>query len=66
MKQRLDRGDKLILIDNRTAYKFKMGHLPGAINITNAVDSPCPDAEATMEKELAALPDDTLKILYCD
>lgn len=66
LKQRLDRADKFILIDNRTEYKFKMGHLPGAVNITNAVDSPYPDAEATMEKQLAALPDDTLKILYCD
>ena len=66
LKLLLDKGGKLILVDNRSESKFKMGHLPGAINIANAVDSPYPDAETTMEKELAALPDDTLKVLYCD
>ena len=62
----MDKGEKMILVDNRSEYKFKAGHLAGAINITNAVDSPYPDAETTMEKELATLPDDALKVLYCD
>ena len=37
-----------------------------AINITYAVDSPYPDAEDAMDRELAALPNDALKVLYCD
>lgn len=66
LELRIDRGDKIFLIDTRTASKYSLGHLRGAINITDAVDSPFPDAEAAMEAELAAVPDDVLKVLYCD
>jgi hypothetical protein len=66
LKQRLDRGDKLILIDTRADWKFEMGHLPGAINIHYAIDSPYPGAEEAMDKELSALPNDVLKVLYCN
>ena len=66
LKRLLDSGDEIILVDNRSEYKFKMGHLAGAINITYAVDSPYPGTEEEMDSELSTLPNDTLKILYCD
>jgi len=66
LKRLFDSVEKIILIDNRNEYKFKTGHLPGAINITYAVDSPYPGTEEEMDSELSTLPNDTLKILYCD
>ena len=66
LKIRLDRGDQIILIDTRTASKFRDGHLAGAVNIANAVNSPVADDEAEMERALATLPDGIMKVLYCD
>jgi len=66
LKRRLDNGEKMMLIDNRSEYKFKQGRLQGATNITYAIDSPFPGAESAMDAKLAALPNDTLKVLYCD
>jgi hypothetical protein len=50
----------------RSEYKFKAGHLAGALNITYSVDSPYPGAEEEMDRELARLPNDALKVFYCD
>ena len=66
LKRQLDSGREMIIIDNRRDSKFRWGHVPGAINITYAVDSPYPGEEEAMDRELAALPNDALKILYCD
>jgi rhodanese-related sulfurtransferase len=66
LKLRLDRGEKTILIDTRADWKFEMGHLPEATNIHYAIDSPFPGEEEAMDRELAALPDDALKVLYCN
>jgi hypothetical protein len=66
LKLRLDRGEKTILIDTRADWKVEMGHLPGSINIHYASDSPYPGAEEAMDKELSALPNDVLKVLYCN
>ena len=66
LKLRLDRGEKTILIDTRADWKFEMGHLPGSINIHYAINSPNPGAEEAMDKELLALPNDVLKVLYCN
>jgi len=66
LKLRLDRGEKTILIDTRADWKFEMGHLPGSINIHYAINSPSPGAEEAMDKELSALPNDVLKVLYCN
>ncbi|MFK8253350.1 rhodanese-like domain-containing protein [Ancylobacter terrae] len=32
LKERLDRGDRIVVIDNRTAEEFERFHVPGAIN----------------------------------
>jgi hypothetical protein len=66
LKLQLDSGTEIILIDTRSEYKFKMGHLTAAINITYAIDSPYPGAEEGMDKQLATLPNDAMKVLYCD
>jgi hypothetical protein len=64
LKSRL--GSALVVIDNRSEAKFKMGHLAGAINIPYAVNSLFPGAEEAMDRELARLPNDALKVFYCD
>ncbi len=66
LKQRLDRGEKIILIDTRKDSWFEEGHLPGSMNIHYAINSPVPGAEEAMDKELLALPKDVLKVLYCN
>jgi hypothetical protein len=64
LKSRL--GSAVIVVDNRSEYKFKEGHLAGAINITYSVNSPYPGAEEEMDRDLARLPNDALKVFYCD
>jgi hypothetical protein len=59
-------GSAVIIVDNRSEYKFKAGHLAGALNITYSIDSPYPGAEEEMDRELARLPKDVLKVFYCD
>ena len=66
LKKRLDTGDKIILIDTRKDSWFEEGHLAGSINIHYAINSPIPGAEEAMDKELSALPNDVLKVLYCN
>jgi rhodanese-related sulfurtransferase len=66
LKLQLDSGEEIILIDSRSEYKIKMGYLPGAISIRYAINSPYPGEEDEMDRKLAALPNDTMKVLYCD
>ena len=66
LKLRIDRKEPLIVIDNRSVYKFQAGHLAGAFNITYSIDSPYAGAEEDMDRKLVALPDDVLKVFYCD
>jgi hypothetical protein len=66
LKLRLDHGEDIVVIDNRSHWKFSMGHLPAATNISYAIDSPFPGAEEEMDLKLAALSDDALKVFYCD
>jgi rhodanese-related sulfurtransferase len=33
LKQMLDQKQAFVLVDNRTEYEFKEGHIPGSINI---------------------------------
>ena len=66
LKLRLDRKQPPIIIDNRSEDEYKKAHLSGAINIPYAIGSPYPDAEEEMDRQLAALPDDALKVFYCD
>ena len=69
LKFRLDKGEGIIIIDTRSDRLYgwyEMGHLPGAINIHYAIDSAIPGAEEKMDRELEALPNEVLKVLYCN
>jgi len=57
VKQRLDRGDKFILVDVREDNEFAADHLPGAIHLSKGV------IERDIEK---TVPDtNTELVLYC-
>ena len=64
LKQLMDSSNDFIIIDTRDEATFNMGHLAGAINIPYATGSP--EAFTVMDQQLAILPDDKLKIFYCD
>jgi rhodanese-related sulfurtransferase len=57
VKQKLDRGDKLMLIDVREESEFAKDHLPGAVHLGKGV----------IERDIEArVPDlNTTLILYC-
>ena len=57
IKQRLDRGDKIHLVDVREESEFASGHLPGAKHLSKGI------IERDIEK---AVPDkDAEIVLYC-
>ncbi len=64
LKQQMDSSSDFIIIDTRAESLFKTGHLAGAINIPYATGTP--DAFEVMDQQLATLPDNKLKIFYCD
>jgi rhodanese-related sulfurtransferase len=57
VKQRLDRGEKIMLVDVREESEFAKDHLPGAIHLGKGVIER--DIEATVPDLNAAL------VLYC-
>ncbi len=64
LKQKIDKSSDFIIIDDRGDSLFKKAHIPGAINIPYAIGTQ--SAEEAMDKQLTTLPDDKLKIIYCD
>jgi hypothetical protein len=64
LKQAMDDGLDLVLVDTRMDLSFNDGHIPGALNIP---DTPLPPlTEAMVMAKLMALPMDKLIFLYCD
>jgi predicted sulfurtransferase len=63
LKLQMDSSADLILIDTRDESEFNMGHLAGAINIPINVSTP--EEITALEQQLAALPDNKLKVFYC-
>jgi len=57
VKERLDRGDKLLLVDVREESEFAKDHLPGAIHLGKGV------IERDIEGRVPDL--DTPMVLYC-
>ena len=57
VKQRMDKGDKVTLIDVREDGEWAKGHIPGALHLS----------KGTIERDIeAAIPDkETEVILYC-
>lgn len=64
LKQAMDEGVGLVLVDTRIDFSFKEEHIPGAINIP---DTPLPPlTEEMITAKLLMLPRDKLIALYCD
>jgi rhodanese-related sulfurtransferase len=62
LKQLMDKGEKVVVIDIRKSNSYNAEHIMGAINI-------CYDPLGyPQEREmiLSALPQDTPLVLYCD
>ena len=58
LKQMMDNGEPLIVIDNRPEYKFNNGHIPQSINLPD-------ELEAEQIAGFLILPKDRPIILYC-
>jgi 3-mercaptopyruvate sulfurtransferase SseA len=59
LKQMLDKGEPLVVVDTRTEFFFKQGHIPQAINIVYSPKIENPEG-------FLALPKDRPIIFYCD
>jgi guanyl-specific ribonuclease Sa len=59
LKQFIDNGEPLVVVDTRIEFLFNMGHLPQSIDIP-----PRPEDEQTTR--FLTLPKDRLIIFYCD
>ncbi|MBI3483614.1 MAG: sulfurtransferase [Acidobacteria bacterium] len=57
VKERLDAGDKFVLVDTREDNEWARGHLPGAVHLSKGI----------IERDIeAAVPDKSAEIiLYC-
>ena len=64
LKQRLDRGENVTIVDTRSAVMFELGHLPGAVDIP--IVSEADLTSTTTTEALLSLPRDRLLVLYCD
>ena len=64
LKQLMDKGVDLVLVDTRLESNFKRGHLKGAINIPDI--PPPPVTEEMIKEKLMMLPRDKLIVFYCD
>jgi hypothetical protein len=63
LKQMMDAGDTMYIVDVRTVLLYDLGHLPNTLNI------PSDDWREATEDEIAkllALPRDRLIVTYCD
>ena len=59
LKQMMDEGEDIVLVDTRVTLVYDLGHLPEAINIPME-----PEELATVK--LQTLPTDKLIAFYCD
>ena len=62
LKQLMDKGEKVVIIDMRENTAYNAGHIKGAVNICyDPLENP-----QEREMRLSVLPQDTLLVLYCD
>jgi hypothetical protein len=64
LKQLMDSGADLVVVDTRMDISFMSGHLPRAINIPGSAIPPL--TEEIIEARYMQLPKDKLIVLYCD
>lgn len=62
LKQLIDKGEKLVVVDTRGSGSYDTEHIKGAINISYDPSGDPMEREMT----LTALPMDKLTVLYCD
>ena len=63
LKQKMDAGDTMYVVDVRPEFLYELGHLPNTLNI------PSDDWEQASDDEIAkllTLPKDRFIVLYCD
>lgn len=58
LKQKIDSGERLLLLDARARARYDEGHLPGALSMPDG-----PDAVSALDAQ--AIPKDTEVIVYC-
>jgi hypothetical protein len=63
LRAQIDWDSSPLIIDLRDASSYTKGHLAGAISIPYAISV---SGAAAMDRQLTELPDDKLKIFYCD
>jgi len=59
LKQMMDNGESLVVVDTRIEFFFNMGHLPQSVNIIYWSDEENPEGFLT-------LPKDRPIVFYCD
>ena len=59
LKQMIDSGEPLVVVDTRSEFFFNMGYIPQSINIIYEPDNENPEGFLT-------LPEDRPIIFYCD
>ena len=59
LKQMVDNGEPLVVVDTRMEFFFNMGHLPQSVNIIYWSDEENPEG-------FLALPKDRPIVFYCD
>ncbi len=62
LKQLIDKGEKLVVVDIRGGGSYAPEHIKGAINISYDPSGDPMEREMT----LTALPMDKLMVIYCD
>jgi len=62
LKQSMDKGEKVVVIDIRKTDEYNLEHIKGAVNICY---DPLGDPQER-EMRLSVLPQDTLLVFYCD
>ena len=63
LKQKMDAGDLMYVVDVRPEFLYELGHLPNTLNI------PSEEWKEASEEEIAnllTLPKDRFIVLYCD
>src|ERR671924_2381655 len=65
VKEALDVGDELLLLDVREPHEFAQGHLPGAINVPRGVLELKADADSPVADPAIAQKRDARVVTYC-
>src|SRR5919201_1416851 len=65
VKEALDVGDELLLLDVREPHEFAQGHLPGAVNVPRGMLELTADAQSPVADPTVAGRRDARVVTYC-